>query len=80
MGMTRGDYEFYQGYKAGYEQAITDVRQELLALQYDKHKPVRLEIYKVLNNLAKELRGGNGQAINLPACENENDLVFNNID
>lgn len=56
MSVTRGDGEFYQGYKAGYEEAVADIRQGLLSLQYERHEPVGLKIYEVLNNTFAEMK------------------------
>lgn len=81
MSATKSDYEFYKGWRSGYERAIEDIRQELLTLEQDKGAPVSLEIYEILNQKAKQIRGeAEHRKADIPRCETEEDLVFNNID
>lgn len=82
MGMTKQDYAFYDGWKYGYKTAIEDIRDELLTLQQDRQIPVPIEVFEILNKQAESLKGfaEHGKAVNLPKCETEEDLVFNNID
>lgn len=81
MSATKSDYEFYKGWRCGYERAIEDIRQELLTLEQDKGAPVSLEIYEILNHKAKQIRGeAEHRKADIPPCETEEDLVFNNID
>lgn len=79
MGATFGDIEFYKGWRKGMEQALDMVRDELLEMGH-KGQEVPIPIYEMLNRLQGEMLHGEHGKANLPPCENEEDLVFHNID
>lgn len=53
MSATREDQAFYDGYEAGYLNAIADVRAELLVMDADG-QTVPMPIYEMLNRKGKE--------------------------
>lgn len=54
MGMTKGDKEYYSGWKDGYKHALKDIRQELLDLE--EEEAVSLNIYNIITFLEYELK------------------------
>lgn len=80
MSYTQWDKGFFEGWRAGYEKALDDIREELLEYQR-KEQPLPIEVFEILDYWGRKIKGeDHGKATNLPACENEQDLIFNNID
>lgn len=51
MSYTKGDKEFLSGWHDGWHGAFTEIRQELLHLQYEKGVKIPIEVFKALNDL-----------------------------
>lgn len=54
MSWTEKDKEYFRGWEDGAKHAIETIRQELLTLEADTNTPVAIDIYEILNKLAKE--------------------------
>lgn len=51
MSHTKGDKEYLSGWHDGWHNAFTDIRHELLALQYEKGVNIPIEVFNAINNL-----------------------------
>ena len=54
MSWTEKDREYFRGWEDGAKHAIETIRWELLTLEADTNTPVAIDIYEILNKLAKE--------------------------
>ena len=54
MSWTERDREYLRGWEDGAKHAIETIRWELLTLEADTKTPVAIDIYEILNKLAKE--------------------------